>query len=250
LNRVVQSLQTFITRPASLVAPLSLASLGIASIVTPVAAQDDAATPTAGVLASPAIEINCNTEGDDMSDVVAKIASIYSINSEESEARYRVQEELRGIGDTEAVGATDAFIGQILFDENGMPLECSRFDVDLRTLTSDEARRDNYLYTNTLETEQYPLATFVLTSVEGLDAALVDGEETTFNLIGNLTVHGVTKLVSWDATATKNGEALTGSATMTFEMPEFGIEPPKAGPVISLDETVVLEIDFTAESAA
>ncbi|MCC6792977.1 MAG: YceI family protein, partial [Thermomicrobiales bacterium] len=245
----VHTIQTIVTRPSTLVGPLSLAAVGIASIVTPAAAQD-AATPTPGVLTDPAIEINCNTEGDDVSEVVAKIASIYTNTSEESEARYRVQEELRGIGDTEAVGKTSAFIGQILFDANGMPLECSRFDVDLRTLVSDESRRDNYLYNNTLETGEFPLATFVLTSVEGLDTALVDGEETTIHLIGNLTVHGVTKLVSWEATVTKDGDKLTGSATTQFEMPDFDIEPPKAGPVVSLDETVVLEIDFTAQSAA
>lgn len=248
MKRVMHSVVGSISRPSSLIAPLSLAAVGIASIMTPVAAQEEAA-PTPGVLTTPAAEINCATDGDTPAEVYQQVASAYTIVSEESEARYRAQEELAGQGANEAVGATQAFIGTIMFDADGMPLECSRWDVDLRTLTSDESRRDNYLYNNTLETGEFPLATFVLTSVEGLDAALIDGEETTFTLVGNLTVHGVTKLVSWEATVTKDGEKLTGSAKTTFNMPDFDIEPPKVGPVISLDETVVLEIDITAQQA-
>ena len=252
MHALTHKLAEVFARPAALLAPFALALVAIASIASPALAQDDAtpaAATTPGVLSDPAIEINCNTEGDDVSEVVAQIASIYEIDSEHSTARYRAQEELAGQGANEAVGETNAIIGQLLFDANGMPLECSRFDVDLRTLQSDESRRDNFLYTNTLETETYPLATFVLTSVEGLDSALVDGEETTFTLIGNLTIHGETKLVAWEATVTKDGETITGSAKTSFNMPDFNIEQPIVGPVISVDENVALEIDLTANQA-
>jgi polyisoprenoid-binding protein YceI len=240
------------SRPTDLLMPFSLALVAIASIATPALAQDDstpAAETTPGVLTTPAAEINCNTDGDNVSEVVAQIASIYEIQSEESAARYRAQEELAGKGANEAVGETQAIIGQILFDANGMPLQCSRFDVDLRTLVSDESRRDNFLYNNTLETGTYPLATFVLTSVQGLDKAQVEGEQTTFTLIGNLAVHGVTKLVAWEATVTKNGDTIEGTAKTSFEMPDFNIEQPVVGPVISVDETIVLEVDLTAKQA-
>jgi polyisoprenoid-binding protein YceI len=130
-----------------------------------------------------------------------------------------------------------------------MPLACSRFDVDLRTLTSDESRRDNFLYTNTLETQTYPLATFILSSVEGLDEPLADGEETQVKLIGNLTVHGQTKLIAWDAKIKMDGDTLTGTASTTFNMADFNITPPKVGPVMSIDETVKLEVDITAQKA-
>ncbi|MEA2531409.1 MAG: hypothetical protein QOG89_3053, partial [Thermomicrobiales bacterium] len=126
---------------------------------------------------------------------------------------------------------------------------CSRFDADLRTLKSDESRRDNFLYNNTLQTEQYPLATFILTSVEGLDQPL-GKDKTTFTLVGDLTIHGVTKAVSWEATAKLEDDTLTGTAFTTFNMADFDIQPPKVGPVISLDENVKLEVDITAKAAA
>jgi polyisoprenoid-binding protein YceI len=141
-------------------------------------------------------------------------------------------------------------IGRVLFDAAGLPLACSRFDVDLRTLASDEPRRDNYLYGNTLETEQYLLATFVLTGVEDLDGPLADGEETTFTLVGELTMHCVTNLVTWDVTATLDGDTLSGSAVTRFNMPEYNIEEPVVGPVLSVNETIQLEVDITATRAS
>jgi polyisoprenoid-binding protein YceI len=177
-------------------------------------------------------------------------ASTYTIASEQSAARYRAQEELANVGANEAVGETNAIIGQILLAEDGTPLPCSRFDVDLRTLTSDEARRDNFLYNNTLETGSYPLATFILTSVEGLDGPLVDGQETALTLVGNLSVHGQTKLIAWDATVSLDGDTLSGSAKTTFDMADFDIKEPVVGPVMSVDETIQLEVDLSATRAA
>jgi polyisoprenoid-binding protein YceI len=177
-------------------------------------------------------------------------AALFAIVPEESLARYRVQEELAQVGQTEAVGQTQAIIGQIGLDASGLPVPCSRFDVDLRTLQSDEARRDNFLYNNTLEAERYPLATFVLRAVEGLDAPLAEGEATTVSLIGDLTLRETTKLVAWEATVTMTDGALTGAAATEFEMPDFAIEPPRVPVVLGLDETVRLEIELTARQAA
>lgn len=235
-------------KPAALIAPLSLAVVGAVSIFAPVAAQESTPITTQpGVLSTPAATIDCSDTATP--SATANVATTYTIVSDQSEARYKAEEELAGTGANTAIGKTNAFIGTIMFAADGNPLACSRFDVDLRTLQSDESRRDNFLYNNTLETGTYPLATFILTSVEGLSGPLVDGQETTFTMIGNLTVHGVTKLVAWDATVTLNGDTITGSATTAFDMPDFNITPPKVGPVLSLDEHVVLEIDITAIKA-
>jgi len=233
--------------PLATVTLTVLVALG-GALGRPAAAQDATPSPaTAPGVIGDAAEIDCETGA--LATAAAGAGSTLTIVSEESEARYRAHEELANIGAAEAVGRTNAFIGQILFDDAGNPLPCSRFDIDLRTLQSDEARRDNYLYGNILETEQFPLATFILTAVEGLDGPLPDGEETTFTLIGNLTIHGLTKLVAWEATVTRQGDALAGAATTEFDMPDFAIEEPVVGPVVSVNETIVLETDITAEVA-
>jgi polyisoprenoid-binding protein YceI len=226
-------------RSLVLVVPL-VAVAASGSLWSSASAQDATPTATPGVLASPAANIDCSTVSP---------TKDYAIDSANSTVRYKAQEELAGKGANEAVGETNAFIGDIYFDEGGTPLACTRFDADLRTLKSDESRRDNFLYNNTLQTEQYPLATFILTSVEGLDQPL-GSDETTFTLIGDLTIHGVTKSVSWTATAKLDGDTITGTASTTFNMADFDIQPPKVGPVISLDENVKLEVDITAKTAA
>lgn len=213
------------------------------SFLSEASAQDS--TPTPGVLGTPEATVDCDTS--DPGSIPEGTTATYSIVSENSEARYRAQEELANRGANEAVGATNAFIGQIAFDDEDWPLACSRFDVDLRTLVSDESRRDNFLYSNTLETQTYPLATFILTRVEGWDDSTTDGEEHDIQLIGNLTVHGETKLIAWNATITMDGDTLTGSASTTFNMADFNITSPKVGMVMSIDETIMLEVDITAE---
>lgn len=238
-------------RQAAMVAvPTTLVAAGmLLSAGAGVRAQDATSTPIGlvqeaeGLAECAPSDLGAMPEG-------TEAATLYAIVPEESEARYRVQEELAEVGETEAVGKTQAIIGQIGFGEDGLPLACSRFDVDLRTLQSDQSRRDNYLYNNTLEAEQYPLATFVLRDVEGLDAPLAEGEETTVTLIGDLTLKDVTNLVAWEATVTREGDTLTGTAATEFEMPEFSIEPPSVPVVLSLDETIRLEFDVTARPQA
>ena len=235
---------------------LALVALTLAALLSVVGqpsvrAQEATATGTAtapGVVGAAIPTTTCDAQST--ATAAASSAASYTLVSDKSEARYRAQEELASIGANEAVGKTNAIIGTILLDAKKTPLACSRFDVDLRTLTSDQVRRDNYLYSNTLETGQYPLATFVLTSVEGLNGPLPDGKETTLTLIGNLSVHGVTKLVAWEATVKLDGDALTGSAKTSFKMPDFNITPPVIGQVVSIEETIGLEVDLNATTAS
>jgi polyisoprenoid-binding protein YceI len=225
----------------------------LSSFSMAVSAQDDAGTADStdqpfGVLDTQPAEIDRSALETDPQSLGA--STIYEIVSEESKARYLVEEELANIGANTAVGETNAIIGQLLFDDQNTPLPCSTFYVDIRTLVSDEARRDNYLRGNTLQSDQFPLATFVVTSVEDFSVPENDGEETTFVLVGNFTLHGVTQPVAWEVTAKTDGDTITGSANTEFEMPDFNIQPPVVGSVISLDETVRLEVDLTAGKAS
>ena len=227
----------------------ALVTAGILLSAPPGATAQESGTPTPIGLVQEAENLaECATAEIGALPEGVEAATVYAIVPEESVARYRVQEELAQVGETEAVGETRAIIGQFGFGEDGLPLPCSRFDVDLRTLQSDQAKRDNYLYQNTLEAEKYPLATFVLRAIEGMGAPLAEGEETTLRLIGDLTLRDVTKLVAWEARVTLVDGALSGTAATMFEMSEFAIEPPSVPMVLSLDETIRLEVDLTARA--
>jgi polyisoprenoid-binding protein YceI len=230
---------------------------GIGQLTPETLAQDDISTlREVGVIASPdesltaALADCAGVAGLAPGElaVVEDGQTSYVISGESSETRYVVEEELATIGANTAIGRTNAFIGQILLDSDSMPASCSRFDVDMRTLVSDSSRRDNYLRGATLQSDQYPIATFILRAVEGL-AALLTNEEQTFTLIGDLVFRGQSQLVAWEASAALDGDALIGSAFLEFGVTDFTIEKPVVGSVVSIDDTVRLEVDIVAQQA-
>ncbi|MCH1928023.1 YceI family protein, partial [Shewanella sp. C31] len=62
------------------------------------------------------------------------------------------------------------------------------FVVDLRELRSDQARRDNYLRQNTLETGRFPTATFRPKEVRGLPNPLPQSGKAAVHVVGDLTI--------------------------------------------------------------
>jgi polyisoprenoid-binding protein YceI len=204
-----------------------------------------------GVLEAAPVYISCDenvtaSETAEATPIPADSPSSVFTLTTDSVARYIAEEELASQGANTAIGETSTLAGNLYFDADGNPMACTRVDIDLRTLVSDESRRDNYLRGNTLETDTYPIATFVVTSVEGLEGALVEGEETAFYLVGNLTMHGVTKQIRWNVAATADGDTITGKANTEFDMSDFDIQEPVVGPVLSVDSTIQLEIDVVA----
>jgi polyisoprenoid-binding protein YceI len=234
-----------LTRRAPGLTMTGLALAGAAVTLLPGAAA--AQTPTAGVLDAEPSTMDCSAIETDPAALGA--ASIYVLDPAQSEARYIAEEELSGVGANTAIGSTNTIQGAFLFDADGNPIPCSTIYVDVRTFESDSSRRDNFLRGNTLQSDQYPLAEFMVTSIEDFTMP-ADGEETTFTLVGNFTLHGVTKTMAWTVTASKDGKTLTGSAKTQFDMADFDIEKPIVGSVLSIEDTIQLEIDLVATDSA
>lgn len=166
---------------------------------------------------------------------------------EQSEARYRVREQLANQSlPNDAVGATREITGAIALAPDGHIVSAqSHFEVDLRSLRSDQSRRDNFIQRNTLETSRFPTAVFEPREASGLPWPLPENHEFTFQLAGNLTIHGVTHPVSWDVTARIEDDRLVGTAVTQVTFQDFGMERPRVAVVLSVEETIQLEVDFT-----
>ncbi len=168
-----------------------------------------------------------------------------------SQARYRAREQFVGAPlPNDAVGATSAVSGQIVIDtaHNVVP-DASRVTVDLRSLQSDQRQRDQFIQQNTLQTAQYPTAEFVPTEVRGLPTPLPTSGVLAFQLAGDLTVHGVTRPAVWDVQAQMDGGAATGTATTQVTLADFGMAKPQVARIMSIDDAIVLELDFQIASA-
>ena len=173
----------------------------------------------------------------------------FVIVSENSEARYRVQEQLAGFDlPNDAVGSTRAISGVVVIGLDGTidPSE-SRIEVDLSTLTSDQSRRDNFLRNNTLRTNQFPLTVFVPENISGFPDELPESGEVAFTLVGNLTIMDVTRSVEWEVIGNLQDDIFRGQAFTSFTFDYFEIDQPRVASVLSIEDTIRLEVDFTLQ---
>ncbi|HWV57392.1 MAG TPA: YceI family protein [Longimicrobiales bacterium] len=180
-------------------------------------------------------------------DVPAGVNEIrLTVAPEGNEARYRVREQLARLSfPSDAVGATSSLTGSLVLNPDGsIVAEQSRFEVDLRTLTSDSDRRDGYIQRNTLRTDANPLAIFVPTEVHGLETPVPGAQEVLFHLSGNLTINGVTRPITWEVRARTIENAIRGNARTEFTFGEFEMERPSVAAILSVQDNIRLEYDF------
>lgn len=161
-------------------------------------------------------------------------------------ARFLVTEQLAGFDlPNDAVGTTSDITGQIVLAADGTVVsDESKFVVNLSTLKTDSSMRDGFIQRNTLQTSTYPNAEFVVTEVVGLASPLPTSGAVTFQLVGELTVHGVTRTTTWEVTAEIVGQELIGTARTNFTFGDFGLTIPKVGRVLSIEDSIRLEYDF------
>ena len=164
-----------------------------------------------------------------------------------SSATYRVTEQFVGVSFTnEAGGTTNLVTGTVTINADGTIAPGSKLTVDLRGLKSDQDQRDGFIQTRTLETAKFPNAEFVPTKVTGLDKMIPSAGQSGISLTGNLTIHGVTKEVTFQGIATFNPRtnSVAGRAKTSLTFDEFGITQPKIGRLASVDNKIELQLVY------
>jgi len=206
------------------VPPLTLPSASPGASVSP------------GASATPAPSGGTATAGE--------LAGEWSV-SEGTVVGYRVREKLASLSaQSDAVGRTPSVTGSARLEGSGdtVTVTAASFEADLTTLTSDEGRRDNRIREIGLESNRFPTATFVLTSPVEVPSVALAGATVEVTLIGDLTIHGVTKSVSIPAQAqlTADGK-INVLGSLTFPFSDFGMTPPSIGGFVSVEDDATLE---------
>ena len=163
-----------------------------------------------------------------------------------SAARYRVREQLMGHDfPNDAVGETKNLTGTIAFDANGKVVrDESKFTLEAGTFVSDQNRRDGYVRGRLLESDDYPTITFVPTEVRGVKPPVPKSGSAQIQLVGDLTVHGVTRPTTWNGTVEFNNSGLTGTAATAFTFQDIRMDQPRVPVLLSVADSIKLEIDF------
>ena len=146
------------------------------------------------------------------------------------------------------MGSTKEVAGSLALDLGAaQPLGENRFTVDLPSLTSDQSLRDGWIRDNALESKKFPEAVFVATSITGAPESYTDGEEVSFQLVGELTVRSISLPVTFDVTATLSGDTIRGVAEAKVKLSDFGITPPNFANTLVVDDLFTIRIELTAK---
>jgi len=176
---------------------------------------------------------------------------VFTIDASASQASFATHEVL--LGQPKAVvGTTNGVSGQILVDQSA-PGQSSvgQIRVDLTGLATDNEMRNQTIQNRILETanpsNQY--AVFVTKSISGLPSSIAIGQKVSFTLAGDLTIHQVTRSVTFSATATlTSATQLTGQAQTTVRSSDYNIAIPNVPNVSDVSDTVTLALAFTANA--
>jgi polyisoprenoid-binding protein YceI len=162
-----------------------------------------------------------------------------------TEAGYRVRERLAQLdAESDAIGRTTDVTGSIDLAADGATttLKGATIEVNTTTITSDEGRRDNRLRSEGLETDRFPTATFTLTQPVEIPAAALAGTASDLTLVGDLTLHGVTKAVEIPAQAKLADGTVQVLGSVSFPLADFEIVAPNVGGfIISIADEGALE---------
>lgn len=173
----------------------------------------------------------------------------------ESRGTIVITEEIGGVLDHQAEGRTGEVTGTVTVA--GDEVTEGGFTVDLTALefTDDPggginvANRANAMRTQGLETDEFPEASFALTEPVALDGDLTSGETVAATATGDLTIHGVTRPVTFEVEAVADGARVRVTPTdfvpvaladfeMTVDGPPFVASVSDEG---SFDFLLVLE---------
>lgn len=179
--------------------------------------------------------------------------SVWTVGSA-SKATVSVREQLVGRdAPNDAVLVATGGTGSFELNADGTFTPASKITFDLTTLTSDSGNRDNFVKGTTINTRQFPNGELVPAKATGLALPLPASGTFTFTLTGKMTIRGVTKDVTFDVQAKRDGADLrvTATAVPSWKFGDFGMSVPVLPlRVVSVVDELRIVVDLVATGPA
>jgi polyisoprenoid-binding protein YceI len=117
-------------------------------------------------------------------------------------------------------GSFKQFAGKIDLAPNSIPDSRVTIDIDTGSVVTDEPELTAHLKTpDFFDVAKFPKATFVSTKIEPVST----GGAQTFNVTGNLELHGIKKSISFPANIQVTPESVAVDADFAINRKDFGI---------------------------
>lgn len=167
--------------------------------------------------------------------------------SEESEAEYSINEILRGVP-TLVVGKSQSISGNVLInDQNALEIVGGEIKIDAKSFKTDIGARDNNVAKLILKAneEGNEFIVFKPASISGLEGGLILNEDLPVEIIGDLTIAGVTQAMTFVGTINWSDEnTFSGLITSDLTYANFGLVLPDFNFFTDVDEIAKLKINF------
>ncbi|AQT60924.1 hypothetical protein CBP51_09770 [Cellvibrio mixtus] len=165
------------------------------------------------------------------------LANTYEIDTKGAHAS--INFAVKHLGYSWLTGRFDTFSGQFTYDPAKPEASTVNVTIDTTSVNSNHAERDKHLRSpDFLNVEKFPKATFVSTKI------VLDDDNDEFNIVGDLTLNGVTKSITIEVDKVGEGKDPWGGYRAGFEgeteinMKDFNIKMD-LGPA---SQTVKLEL--------
>lgn len=168
-----------------------------------------------------------------------------------SEISYRLRHHIPNMAvPLESVGRTQAIEGEMVVDYQRGSYVISELsvEVDMTKLVGDATNQGLALYTESLEPERYPSATFVGQTPIIVPQPQTGSDTVAFYFEGALTAHGITRQVSIPVQAVLSEKRVEAEGSLLFPMADFGITPP-ASSEVTVEPNGTLEFRLLLEKA-
>lgn len=166
-----------------------------------------------------------------------------------SKATIKVREQLvRLPSPIDALITITGAQGSFTLNSDGTFAPNSKVSADMTTVTTDDRQRTDSIRRDPLEVTRFRTSELVPKTTTGLTLPLPSSGEFSFKLTGDLTLHGVTKSVTFDVRATRGDGKLIATATAnpSWKFGDFGMQPPTSFSVLSIVDEIRMEFALVA----
>lgn len=173
--------------------------------------------------------------------------TLLRIDPTSSSLTYEIQETFVGKKASTATGVTNGIAGDLAI--NRADLAASRVGdivVNIEQFHSDNNLRDARIRQDFLSSNRYPLATFSLDTITGLDGELEEGRSYSFTMDGTVAIKDTEAPARFDVTARMDDGRLVATATTTAKLSRFDAGPISIAGLVRTEDDVALTLKLTA----